>query len=711
MAEAPPLPLEAIEALAAELGWGGIPAGPDAEGFALLLDDELERLDPAARARFAGELEERCAPALGGALLICPGCRHVGLARFAPEDGRCRACSQPLVQRRRAADRAGGGERRAPLNPLAHGGGAAALLGGEVGGEASFELLSSRALARVRLDPDNEDWDAIQDAIARAREEREQQRREAEERKRREAEERKRREEEERERLRREEEERKRREEEERKRREEEERLRREEEERQRLAELEKHRAALGCVAGPKPGEVIRIPDLPDEGPGAETALFVVGWPDAPETHLYVRGTPAAVDGKPVATGADVVVPMGSLVTIGEDAAYVVEENSEMGGLTADAIHFVRDDKQPGGPWSFWGDPIEIGASGDCAMQVVDDGVDDVHAAVEVRFGQILLTDRSSSDGADDGVYVEGKRRPWVLLQPGVTFRLGPKGPPIKVNEGEAKQRAGEKARAMKPSRHNRVVLEVRDADGDLLRKVFIFTRREVRFGNRTYSREDETRMVNELTLIPGPGEEAEIVEKQGGLALTRDAVDIRRDGGAPMSFNGDELLPGKAQPLKRRFTVEIGEPGHGIKLDGRVFRSPTSVERETGPAQLGMKGGHPFEAVLLNRENTPHTYVFLVRMLRIGSEEHAPLRVMVPGVEPGHCRILFSQGKFLIVAPKANAPVTLQKLTAAGDVVGDPVEMDAGVAFPLETDTEVALGAEAATLRFRVVDEGDFLL
>ena len=83
--------------------------------------------------------------------------------------------------------------------------------------------------------------------------------------------------------------------------------------------------------------------------------------------------------------------------------------------------------------------------------------------------------------------------------------------------------------------------------------------------------------------------------------------------------------------------------------------------------------------------------------MLRIGSENFAPLRVDLPGVEESHCQIMFSQGKFLIVAPKANAPVFLGE-----------VEVDTGIAFPLEINTDIHIGE--ARLRFREVNPEDFL-
>ncbi len=56
----------------------------------------------------------------------------------------------------------------------------------------------------------------------------------------------------------------------------------------------------------------------------------------------------------------------------------------------------------------------------------------------------------------------------------------------------------------------------------------------------------------------------------------------------------------------------------------------------------------------------------------------------------------MFSQGKFLIVAPKADATVFL------GDL-----EMDPGVVYPLQINTEILLGE--AVLHFRVVTGDDF--
>lgn len=697
----------AVNELAQELGWQGTPQGGDAEALALLLDDEFERLDGPPRKSFAERLRSAIPDQLGRGVLVCPQCLHCCLGRYQPDDGRCRVCAGDLQVWGEGGGRPEGWDSDFGFVLDTYGAKSEAELLNPAGGNdlaQAWDLAGDRKLARaIQFADDNKDWDDLQDEIKARRERLEAERKakaeaaeaarkakaeaarkakEEAERKAKEAAERKAREEAAR----------KAKEEAERKAKEEAERKAREEAERKRLAELEKHRPALGCVIGEKAGEPIRIPDLPEARDTDETAVYVVGWPKKPLAMLYVGKTPATVDGKPV--DGEVELEMGALVTIGDERAYVVEETMELGSQVAETIHFARDDKKPGGPWPYWNEQILIGAKLECAVNVVDDGVADVHATVQTRFGVVTLED-SSGSAADDGVFVGKKRKKALILVPDLVFTLGPKGPPLKVGAGEAKQKKSEKARAMKPSRHKRTVFEIRNDKNQLIRKVFVFTRREVRFGNRAYSSQDETRMINELTLIPSSREQAEIAEKQGGLGLTRDGVELRRDGGAEMLLNDEPLEPGKAVDLKRRFKLKIGE---GLEIDGRVYRSPSAVERTPGPARLGMKGGHPFECVRLDRRKTPHTYVFLVRMLRIGSEPFAPLRLTLPGVEQHHCQIMFSQGKFLIVAPKENAPVFL------GDV-----EMDPGVAFPLEIDTTIKVGS--CSLHFRVVDDGDFLL
>ena len=105
---------------------------------------------------------------------------------------------------------------------------------------------------------------------------------------------------------------------------------------------------------------------------------------------------------------------------------------------------------------------------------------------------------------------------------------------------------------------------------------------------------------------------------------------------------------------------------------------------------------GNPFECVVLERDAVDHTYVFLVRMVRIGSERGAPLRLETEGVEENHVQILLSAGKYLAVAPRASAPVLL-----------DEVELEPGVPTPLAINTEIWLGD--TRLMFRETTEADF--
>ena len=78
--------------LAQELGWPGTPQGEDARAFALLLDDEFEKLAPAPRKSFATRLRSSCEGTIGRDVLICRACQHVVLNRFGPDNGLCRVC-------------------------------------------------------------------------------------------------------------------------------------------------------------------------------------------------------------------------------------------------------------------------------------------------------------------------------------------------------------------------------------------------------------------------------------------------------------------------------------------------------------------------------------------------------------------------------------------------------------------------------------------
>lgn len=645
-------------ALAEELGWGTPQAG-EVEAFEGLLNCEFERLGGTPRRTFAEQIQIKCPSGLGSEYLICASCHDVLLSRYRPDNGRCRVCSAELGGwGNEAGDESGfgfvlsqyGSSREATIvNPAA---------GGDV--SAAWEVSGSRLGRKVDLDAENEDWDEIQDEIEAKRD------REASERGARRA-----------------------KAEADRAAALAKEQAEREAREAKERAAAEKTRPAFGCVLGPRAGDVVRIPDLGAEARDG-SAVWIKGGNKNPVAWLLAEaGSPAFIDGVEQAAGEH-QLELGALVRLGEEV-YALEETQEMDGIVAEGVHFARADKKPGGPWSYWNDEVQVGASHSCQVNVVDDAVADVHARVMTRFGQVVIEDLSPGDG----LFVDGKRRESFVLMPELVFTLGESGPALAVKLGEAKQKRGGAAKAMKPSRHNRTVFELRHKDGKLLRKLFVFTRREVRFGSVSHTPGDESRMLNELPLRPTDKELTVISEKQGGFALTRDGVEVRRDGEEHMLFNDEPMEAGKPESLKRRFTINIGEED-GMRLDGRIYRSPTSISRDDGPARLGMKGGHPVECVRFDRKKTNHTYVFLVRMLRIGSEAAAPIRLGLKDVQENHCRILFSQGKFLIVAPKEDAATFL------GDL-----EMEPGVIYPLQINTEISIGD--ARLLFRVVDEDDF--
>ncbi len=712
-----------------------MPASPQVEALAeALLDDVVsDALDPTAREGLAARLRGRAD------VRVCAGCGDVVLARYGAP--RCRMCgARAEGEAAPRVDLGDGEEARAPLV-------LDDLLGGAGGpAPAAFALAPGRAPRKpVALWDDNEDWETrgerlrqeAAEAARKAKEEAERKAREAAEKKAREAAEKKAREEaekkareeaekkarEEAEQKAREAAEKKAREAAEKKAREEAEKKAREEaekrareaaEQKARLeaeaaekrareeaeaaakfaaaeaerarAEAEKHRPSLGVVLGAGAGEVSRIDDGPAEG--AERA-------DAASVWLRADGTPVLVvpsgvtelrNGRAAPSGVT-ALELGDLVTLG-DAVYVLDKRSELTGLSAPAIHFARKDDKPGGPWPYWNEPVRLGAASHCELNLVDDGVALEHARVVTRFGRVVIEDTSKAEG----LIVGGQKVKWAVLEPGRVVKVGAEGPELVVQDGQAELKPKlEKAARMKPSRHVRTKLDVLAPSGEVVRRVFVFSRREVRFGNR--GRGVDGKLLNELIIAPGPGESADIGEKQGGLALTRDGLDLRRDGGAEMFLEGDPLTLGKAVPLPRQFHLQVGD---GLDLEGRVFRSPAAVER-TGIPQLGMKGGHPLECVRIDRVAVPYSYIFLVRMIRFGSETSAPLRLALPGVKEGHGQFIFTDGKFQIVATRTNAPI---------EVVGVG-ELEPGVPTNLAIDTEIKIGQ--ATVRFTVAEDGDF--
>jgi hypothetical protein len=708
-----------LEALAKELGLGKA-HGDTVEVLERLLDDDFELLDAAQREAARAKLTGK-----PGAV-VCSGCGNVTLARFVAP--RCRACGQRSI----GAEAGPSGALAALFAPAQD----APPPPPAAASPPAWTLAKARALGRViELGEDNEDWEVRGERL-RQEAEAQEKTRAAEVAKKKAEEEKKRRDAEEAEKKRKVDEEAKKKAEEERKKREaeaaeakkkadeetkkkaDEEKKKREaeaaEKQRQREAELaerkrldeeaerqrleeeerrlkETRRPSLGAIVGKRAGTIVRIDDVPAAGAPAEKETRVWLTDDATVARVYIpAGKKEKVNGKE-RTGTVELMP-GDLVSLG-DEVFVFDERNELENVSAPSLHFTRKDGKPGGPWAYFNEATTIGAKRGCQINLLDDGVEDEHLRVFTRFGRVIVEDVSGLK--DGGLRVNGQKMPWAIIEPSTTLKLGPQsmqdGPELQAAAGQAELKPkGEKAAAMKPSRHARTVLEVKDARGELARRIFLFTRREVRFGKT--GRGKDGKMLNELVLVPAPGEEADVADKQGGLALSRDGVEIRRDGGAEILLDGQKLEQGKARTLKGGFELIVGED---LTIEGRAFRSGTLADSK-GPAQLGIKGGHPYECVRLDRVNCQHSYVFLVRMLRIGSEASAPLRLEMPGVQEGHAQLILNEGKFQVVATKQGAKVYLGE-----------VELEPGVPTNLAIDTEIKIGN--AKLAFREAEDGDF--
>lgn len=466
--------------------------------------------------------------------------------------------------------------------------------------------------------------------------------------------------------------------------------LRDKQEDEERRRKQEQERPAIGCLSGMNAGQNIRINDLdPKLKPSGARPLVVITGGKA--KILVPSSTKAFINEKKVAGGIFDLAP-GDIVRgiFEDDDLSVIEETGELQGVNADPVHFKRDDEEHGGPWNYWNEPIRIGSGGGCEVSVNDDHVDEQHALVATRFGRVVVEDTSKQS---DGVWVNGERVKALIAKPGVKFKLGSKGPTLAVAEGQAEIKDAPVATApMKPARYVRTVLHVQTTRGEH-QKVFLFARREVRFG-KLFSR-DELKVENDLVLAPADDFQT-VGDKQGSFSLTREGVTVRRDDRKiDLNVNDEELNPGQSVLLKREFTIEIGT---GVNLQGQVYRAPATSKRPDGPAQLGIEGGHPNECVKMVREgdDSGHTYVFLVRQIRLGSGQTDSIQLPGIGVAPGHAVIQLSRGVMQIIAPRDKNKVKLDGQT-----------LKTGVPYPLKLGAKILLGE--CLLRFEVVQESDF--
>ncbi|MEZ6184511.1 MAG: hypothetical protein R3F62_05800 [Planctomycetota bacterium] len=750
------LEAQSPESLAQALGWS-VPLEPaDQEALGRLLDDEFDELDRSDQERLR-EAVEGC-----DALRICPSCASVSLVWLLAADGHCRGCGAELEpgasraaggsssgapalldeatpdgwsltqgkpslgrkvvlapdneewdarferiererreadeRKRREAAEAAERERReaaeAEERKRQAAEEAARKAAEEAARKAAEEAARKAAEEAARQAAEEAARKAAEEAARKAAEEAA--RKAAEEAARQAAEEAARKAEEERKRKAAEEAARKA--EEERKRKEAEEALRRAEEEAERHAAAERARPALGAMTGPRAGEVIRIEDVPASGlpevqAGEASRVFLSQ--DGQVVLATALGTVEKINGKPV-TGT-FPVPLNSILTLNKTEVFLIGETEELNSATAPDVHFVRSDDKPGGPWPYWHEHVKLGAGPEATMKVIDDLVDDVHATIRTCFGRLVLEDLS---GKELGVYLKGRQMRWLMLKPGVEFRLGPEGGPLlKVLPGAADLKPQKKAaRAMRPTRNNRTMLEVQDYEGNVRRRVFLFTRREIRIGAR--ERDPKTgKIVNELPLNTAPTESVELSTEQAGLNLTREGIELQRwrMGEAPMFMDDEPMEKGDTKSLKRRFDLRFGDDMH---LEGRLYRSPSNVEIGDGPPRLGMNGGHPVDCLRLERKHTNHIYIWLVRRIKIGSSPQDTIQLSdMEDVDPNHVQILLQAGKYQVLTPKSDATIELPG--------GDAILLEPGVPATLPIDAKLLVGD--ATILFRVVTEEDF--
>ncbi len=94
--------------------------------------------------------------------------------------------------------------------------------------------------------------------------------------------------------------------------------------------------------------------------------------------------------------------------------------------------------------------------------------------------------------------------------------------------------------------------------------------------------------------------------------------------------------------------------------------------------------------------DDSGHTYVFLVRQIRLGSGQTDSIQLPGIGVAPGHATIQLSRGVLQIIAPRDK-----NKVKVDGQV------LKAGVPHPLKLGAKILLGE--CLIRFEVVTEADF--
>lgn len=371
------------------------------------------------------------------------------------------------------------------------------------------------------------------------------------------------------------------------------------------------------------------------------------------------------------------------------------------------------------------------------------------HARLTPGFGRAVLTDLGSANGT----WIDGKRVTETTVAPGIVFRLGTRGPALRLAReavptpppatrptSPASGRLAPPKPVAFPSRAPSLASVMASRPSDRLPsaaapapvtapppapvtatptpaapapfpvrlesfrleftsagqrgRVHVFVKPEVQFGS--------IGALNDVVLRCFPRElenERDASERSESIGpehftvkLTRRAVALTDRSGGATKVNGQRLGEGEEVELDALADVWLGDDVLGLRA--RVIAHPRLPP--TDPL-LGQEHKHPVECLVLERkgDGADHLYLMLVRQASIGASDDAAIRVPVAGVAPLHALLFVKQGRVWL-SQLGESPVA---------VAGTPLR--AGTAAPLEPGVRFFVGA--ASVEVHESDEGDF--